>query len=517
MMKLWMAVALALMAAMVGGSNGFASDKIFRFRLSGDPETLDWNRAHTTEETYILLNLMEGLLEIDSKNKIQNRLAEKYVISPDGKTYTFTLRPNVLWQDGVPLKATDFVTSWKRLISPFTAASYAYLLFDVEGAKDFYDGKLKDFSKVGIKALDDRRIEVKLTRPLSYWIYLPSFWPLFPLRQDVLDKHGNSWASPGKMVTLGPFVLESRELGSKVVMVPNPRYWGKKPGITRAEALVIQEDSTAVTLFESGRLDLLKDIPPMDFKRFQGKAELRFFPYISTHYLGFGFSKYPSNLLSVRRAIALAINRQEVVAAMGGKLTPATSFIPPAVDGHRSKGGMEFDPIRARSLLRMAGVDASSLAIEMLVQTSDKSRMIGEIVQAQLKKNLGVTVVIQAYEHKAFREQLQLQAYPMFQLQWSADYPDAENFLSVFLPDSGNNRSGWINGSYGRLVADGKSEMNPKIRTKKYSEADELLVDKEVVIIPLYYSTLASLVSKRSVGIELSPLNYLFLRDASVK
>jgi len=463
------------------------------------------------------MNLMEGLLEIDQDLKVQPRLAEKYAISPDGKTYTFTLRQGVAWQDGVPLKAGDFVAGWKRLISPFTAASYAYLLFDVVGAKDFYDGKLKDFEQVGVKALDDRRLEVRLKQPLAHWIYLPSFWPLFPIRKDVIDKHGASWASPGKMVTLGPYVLDSRELGDRVILAPNPRYWGKRGNLERIEAQVIHEDSTALTLFEAGRLDFMKDIPPLDFKRLENKPEIRFFPYLSTHYLGFALSKYPASLPAVRRAVALAIDRKELVKALGGRLTPANSFVPPQVAGHRPGKGIEYDPLRAVSTLRMSGVDPASLKLEMLIPTSDRSRMIGEIVQAQLQKNLGISVTLQPYEHKTFRAQIDLQAFPIFQMQWAADYPDAENFLSLFRGDSGNNRFGWRNARFESLLDEAKSSSDPRVRSKKYQEADSILIEKDVVVIPLYYSTLSSLVSRRSGNFVLSPLNYLFLRNVSVQ
>ncbi len=158
----------------------------FNFRLTGDPETLDWNRAHTAMETFLLMNLMDGLVAFDSKLKVVPALAKTWTRSDDGKTYTFKLREDVKWEDGVRLTAKDFVHSWKRLLSPTTAASYAYLLFDIEGAENFNKGTLKDFGQVGIKAPDDFTFQVKLTRAVAHWIQIPTFWVTFPLREDVV-------------------------------------------------------------------------------------------------------------------------------------------------------------------------------------------------------------------------------------------------------------------------------------------------------------------------------------------
>ena len=164
----------------------------------------------------------------------------------------------------------------------------------------------------------------------------------------------------------------------------------------------------------------------------------------------------------------------------------------------------------------MSGIDPSTLSLEMLIQTSDKSRLIGEAVRTQLSKNLGIEVKLQPFEHRAFRAQLDLQTYPLFQLQWSADYPDAENFLSVFLPDSGNNRTGWKNPAYSVVMHEAADTRAPAPRARKFEQADELLVDRDVVIVPLYHSRLSALVSRRSKGVRLSPMNYLFLREVSV-
>jgi oligopeptide transport system substrate-binding protein len=509
------AVLTSQQAVAASGSSGSS----FTFRLQGEPETLDWNRAHTNAETYLLLNLMEGLLEVNSDLKIEKRLAESYSISADRKVYTFKLRKGVKWQDGVPLRAGDFVYSWKRLLSPYTAASYAYLLFDVEGAKDFYDGKNRDFSKVGIKALDDATLEVRLRKPIPYWIYVPTFWVTFPLRQDVVEKHGESWTMPGKMVTLGPYTLLSRELESKITLQANPRYWDKRGNVDQVVAQIVRDDQTALTLFDTGYLDFVTEIPFLELRRLSSRSELRSFPYLKTAYLGFNVSKFPMTSPRFRKAIAMAIDKSKIVEALQGRQTVARSLIPPGVLAHDPKAGLAFDLLRARSELRLSGVDVGSapLTLELLAYNLDKNRILAEILQSQLSQNLGIRVKIELFDPKAFRAQVDLGVYPLFQAIWAADYPDPENFMGIFRSNSGNNRTGWKSASYDDLIDRASIARSEKERGSLYREAAAILLEREAAIVPLYYEPLIALVSKRSSGVTVNPLNYLLIRNVSVE
>ena len=168
-------------------------------RLPGEPETLDWNKAHAAIETPIVMNVMDGLLLLDASLRVRPALAQSWTVSPNGRTYTFKLRPGVKWSDGVPLKAQDFVYSWRRLLSPETGAAYAYFLFDIEGAEWYNKGELKDFDSVGIKAVDDLTFQIKLTKPVAHWIYVPTFWVTFPMRQDLVESAaGRLVVDPGQ-------------------------------------------------------------------------------------------------------------------------------------------------------------------------------------------------------------------------------------------------------------------------------------------------------------------------------
>lgn len=489
--------------------------RTFTFRLPGDPETLDWNRAHTAVETWLLTNLMEGLVTHDAKMNVVPALAESWTKSPDGKTYTFKLRKDVKWTDGVPLKATDFLYSWKRLISPVTAASYAYLLFDIDGAEEFYQGKQTDFSKVGISAPDESTLVIRLAKPVAHFIHIPTFWVTFPLRQDVVEKYGTSWSKPGRMVTLGPFELSSYDLDSKVVLSANPTYYGEHGNIDQAVGMIVKEDSTALTLYETGKIDFLTDISGPDLKRLEGRADLARFPYLKTGYLGFVVDQYPISSVNLRRAIAMSIDKSKFGEFLHGGQKATGSFIPEGMFGFNKSIGLAYDPAAAKKELAKSGVKPG-MKIELVATNWEKNLTICQFIQAEVKKNLGLDIAIRSFDHKTFRAQLELHSFPIFLLSWSADYPDPDNFLSVFLGSAGNNRTKWKNAQYDAKVLLARYNQNQKARSTLYDQAQKLLVEEDMAVLPLYNEPILALVNPRVKNLKINALNALQMKAISL-
>ncbi len=512
---------LALGIASSGCLNSRAApvdlSKTFTFRLASEPMTLDWNRAHTPIETYLLMNLMEGLVTFDQNLVVQNQLASSWKRSKDGRVYTFKIRPDVKWSDGVPLKAQDFVFSWKRLLTPSTAASYAYLLFDVEGAEAFFKGGSKDFSTVGIKATDDLTLQVTLTKPVAHWISIPTFWVTFPLRQDIVEKYGAAWEKPGRMVTLGPFTLAEYAIDSKIVLKANPQYTGQRGNIDLAVGLIVKDDSTAMTLYETGKFDFVTDLSSLDLKRMAGKPDLKSFPYLKTAYLGFSVNRPNISNVKLRRAIGMAIDKTKFGAMLYGNQEAATSWVPPKVLAFSKKVGLPYDPVKAKQELESAGLDLSKgLQLELLTPSRDKNMVLAQYLQAELKKNLNIDLAIQSFDNKTFRAQIALNRYPLFLLSWSADYPDPDNFLSLFTSDSGNNRTAWKNAKFDEKVNAARYSLDPKTRERLYGETQKLMQEDQAAIVPLYYEPNMALVRPRVKGLELNPLNYLILRKINL-
>jgi oligopeptide transport system substrate-binding protein len=478
---------------------------------------LDWNRAHTAVEAYLLMNLMEGLVTYEGTSSVAPALAESWKISPDGKTYTFKIRKNVQWSDGVLLKAEDFVYSWRRLLSPLTAASYAYLLYDIEGAESFNNGKLLDFSKVGIKALDSQTLEVKLAKPVAHWIYIPGFWVTFPLRKDVVNKHGGAWETPGRMVSLGPYSLVSHDVDSKYVLKANPTYYRNRGNVDQIVALIVQDDQQALNLYEAGKLDFLTDLATVDLRKLKGRSDLKTYPHLKTGFLEFETDRFPVSNVKVRRAIAMAIDKDKLTASLFGGQTVATSFVPPPMMSYSKSIGLSFDPKKAKAELKSSGIDLSaSIKLEYISQKWDKAASIAQFIQAELKKNLGIEVTIQSFDNKSYRNQLDLHVFSVFDYTWTADYPDPDNFLSVFQSSSGNSRTTWKSARFDQLVQDARQSLKAAEREKTYLTLQKILLEDEAVIVPLYYEPNLALVRSRAKNFELNPLDYLYLRKVEI-
>lgn len=508
---------LAVLVLGLHSGNSWAESnpkETFVYRLTGEPETLDWNKASGNVETNLITNLMEGLVGYDSQMRIVPKLARSWEISPDGKVYTFHLRPGVQWSDGVPLRAQDFVFSWQRLLSPLTGAPYAYLLQDIQGADAFRQGKNPEFASVGVRALNDSTLQVQLERPVAHWLNIPTFWVTFPMRKDVVELAGNSWARPGQIVTLGPYSWISHDIQSKLVFRANPRYWGQRGNVQEVVARIIRDDAEALRLYESGRLDFLAGLTSVDSERLRKRRDFRSFPALKTGYLGFTVKQYPVSDVHFRRGLAQAIDRSGIRKILAAGHLPAHSFIPPGVPSFDPNGGLLFDPVAARKEIRLAGLDPSApLQLELLVLGWEQQLLVGQFVQNEWKRNLGLDVSLKVLDRKDFRAQMEMGNQSLFIGIWAADYPDPENFFSVFLKDSGNNRARWSQARYDELIHSARSSKNPTFRNRAYREAHELLLRDEVVLVPLYHEANLGLVKSRVRGLRVSPLSVLEIRE----
>ncbi len=485
----------------------------FKFRIGAEPTTFDWHLASTAIETPLMMNLMEGLSEVDSNLKPKPCLAEKMAVSSDQKTYTFTLRKGVKWSDGTPLKAQDFVEGWKRLLTPATGAPYAYLLFDVTGAEDFNKKKLLDFSKVGVQARDERTFVVTLARPVAYFPYLTAFWPLFPVRKDLIERDGNQWLKPGKLVSVGPYVLESYQMQTKVVLKANPHYWRKTGNVTEAVAMVIKDSATAMNVFKSGGVQVMQDFAPNDLKLARPMSEFKTFPYLKTHYLAFKTKGSVAENRELRLALAHAINRKPIPSILNGTQKVASSFIPPKVTGHDPKLELPFDPEKAKEHLKKSGINPATLQLELVARNAERPQIMAQYIQSELKKNLGVEMKIQLFDHKVFRSQVQTGNFPMMLMVWAADYPDGDSFMGLFETGTGNNLTRFSHPQFDENIHKAREDWNTLKRDALYKEAQRLLQAKEAAVLPLYYEENEALVAKQVKGFKINPIGYYFLRE----
>ena len=336
----------------------------------------------------------------------------------------------------------------------------------------------------------------------------------FPLRQDIIEKYGDSWTEPGKIVTNGPYLLKQWEHEYKLILKANPKHYEGKPEINEVHIFVVQEQTTALTLYETGELDYI-ELPPIAIPHFKKSPEYRNKPQLRGYYYGFNVKKPPFDNVLVRQALAHSIDRSLIPKILKGDEIPSSSWIPKGMFGYNESIGSKFNPQKARSLLAEAGyADGKNFPkVTAVFNTGgEKHKLIGGFLQEQWKKNLNVEVQLESQEWKVFLSRLDLDPPQIFRLGWGADFPDPDNFMNLFIASSGNNRLQWSNSDYDKLVALGSTLKNPKERKKIYDQAQVLLTETEVPMIPLFVSAQNLLVKPYIKGLKTNAMELLYLK-----
>lgn len=493
-----------------------------RVNISSEPPTIDWSKATDTTSSNIISNIMEGLTEFDLDDpqmKVIPSLATEWQASADAKTWTFNLRHGVKWTDGVEFEAQHLVDGWERLLNPKTAAEYAYFLFSVKGAKEYNEGKLKDFSQVGVKALDKYKIQVTLSSGMSFFPMLLTHESTFPIRKDIVEKEGELWAQPGKIVTLGPFTLKVWDHDKNIVLERYENYYGKKPAIKNVLAYMIVEQSSAVGVFDGGNLDIIPELPSNDIRVLKNRKEYRKGPALILQYYGFNIKKKPFDNILIRKAFDQAIDRTEITNLLAAGQIPATSWIPNGMLGHSEKLGLKFDPVKAKELLKQAGVtDPSKLPrITLSFNTNENHAKVAENVQQQLKRNIGVNIEVASEDWKVYLNKLKTDPPSLFRMGWNGDYPDPDNFLNLMTSYSLNNYTKWSSSKYDSLIAQGMSQLNSEKRKQTYDIAHKILVEDDVPVIPLWFDVRQYLIADRVKGYKLNPLDKKTYKTVSLE
>ena len=489
----------------------------FRVNLGTEPPSLDWSLATDHVSFNVISNLMVGLTEFDKDLKPAPVIAKSWDILDGGKRIVFHLRDDVHWTDGKKVRAQDFEYSWKRLLDPKTASQYAYILFDVANAQEYNEGKVKDGALVGVRAQDDQTLIVTLRHPASYFLAITTFEVTFPQRQDVIEKFDTRWTEPANIVTNGPFRMTSWKHENEIELAANADFFRGKPTIEKVTMYMVNEKTTAVTMFEQGNLDFMDEshsIPPLDKPRLSKMPGFKVVPQLRGEYYSFAVDRKPFDNPKLRKAFAMAIDREVLPKILQGGPTPATSWIPPGMLAHNPEIGVAFNPVEARRLLKEAGhPDGKGLPpIVLGYNTDEEKKLVAEAIQSMWQKHLGVVVKIENQEWKVFLKKLQTDPFPIFRSGWGADYPDPDNFMKLFTSTSGNNHGRWKNPRYDQLLELAARELDAKKRSRLYDEAQKLLTEVDVAVVPLYWKAEATMLNPKFTGLEYNSMARMDLR-----
>lgn len=527
---------MSLLIAMVAFASMSACTKraakvgnVINIGNGAEPKDLDPHLVTGVPEHNILLNLFEPLVNKDPKTLAPiPGVAESWTISKDGKTYTFKLRADAKWSNGDPVTAQDFVYSWTRLLDPKTASEYAQQGYYIVNGKEFNTGKLKDAAQLGLKALDDTTLEVKLVNPTPFFLSLLYHHALYPVHKASIEKYGARWTRPENIVTNGAFALDKWEMNKVVSLKPNPHYWDKGV-VTLAQAnfFPVEKLDTEEKMFRSGELHITNEVPLEKIPTWQKDTTGAYqqFPYLGTYYYWVNVNKPPLDNKLVRKALALGFNRKNIVefVTRGGQL-PGTMFTPPGTGGFQPKAAMPEDDSRlaeAKELLKQAGYpDGKGLpTIEILYNTSDAHKKIAEALQQMWSKNLGINVKLFNQEWKVFLDTQHSKNYQLSRSGWIGDYNDPNTFLDMFVTGSGLNQAGYANKKYDDLIDAAAKERDPAKRLAIFQQAEDILLD-DLPVLPIYIYTRVYLKSPAVQGWypnieDIHPLKYVSISPKS--
>jgi oligopeptide transport system substrate-binding protein len=492
-----------------------------RINLQQEPPTIDWTKASDTTSSTVTANIMEGLVDFnynDPELSTVPALATEWKSSPDARIWTISLRKGVKWTDGTDFTASQVIDGWERLLNPKTASPYAYFLYGVKNAKAYYAGQIKDFSEVAIKINDQGQLVVELEHPQSYFPYLLTHHSTFPIRKDVIAKFGDRWTEPANIQTLGPYKLRIWEHDKALVLERFEGYYGEKAKTKNVLGYMINEYSTAVSLFQSGRLDFQETVPFNEIPQLKQKPGFRQVANLGTYYFGLNTQKPPFDNAKIRKAFIHAIDRKQITDLLAGGMAPLSSWVPMGMFGYEPQVGLKFDPVLANKLLDEAGFKDRSRLPKIVIgfNTNENHQRIAENLQSQLKKNIGVQIEINNEEWKVYLSHLQTNPPNIYRLGWVADYPDPDSFMNLMTSSSENNYTGWKSKAYDELVAQAASELDKSKRRETYAKAQTILTEVDAPVIPIYSLVYSLLISPRVKDFPVNAMERIVLKGVSI-
>ena len=476
-----------------------AEEMVLTFNVGTEPETMDVHLSTGVPEATIMLQIYDGLTRLNAESIPELALAESVDVSEDGLVYTFNLRDGLVYSNGDPLTAEDFVFSWKRALDPELAADYAYMLYYIKGAEAYNTGE-GSADDVMVEALDEKTLQVTLEAPTPFFMSLVAFKTYYPLHRATVEADSEGWhLSADTIIGNGPFKMVSWAQG-QMEFVPNENYWDKDAVILdRLVFTMVENESTELTMFETGEIDFTHTVPGQEIPRLEATGELKILPYLGTYYYIFQVEKPPLDDINVRKALTMAIDREAIVTnvTQGGQL-PAFAYVPPGipeVDGSdfRANGGdyLTYDPEMAQQLLAEAGYPGGEgfPAVEILYNTSEMHKLVAEAIQEMWKQNLGIeNVTLTNQEWDVYLDTRDEGDFMIARAGWIGDYLDPFTFLDMWVTDGGNNNSRFSNAEFDQLITEVRLGDDEVQRMAMMHQLEDILM-AEMPVCPIYYYT----------------------------
>jgi ABC-type oligopeptide transport system substrate-binding subunit len=510
-------VALLVFLVFTAGAGATSAATTTTLRIAftqAAPDPFDPPLIFSNASLNIAPNVFEGLVTLGTKGKVVPALAQSWTVSRDGLTYTFQLRRNARFQNGDPVTAEDFVYSLNRAVQPRTASPISFYLAPIQGVADVQAGRATEAS--GIRAVGANTLRIVLNTPQGNFLRVLSRPVAWVVDRKTIEQFGNAWVNPPNVNGTGPYVLSGRTANTNFVFTANPRYWGKQPAVKRVELTVVPDSTAALARFQSGEFDVVDGLSTASVLQSVAnpslQKNLRSLAQSRTNWLGMRTDRPPFNKQNVRLAFQRAIDKRTLVRiAMGGLATAAKDWIPIGLGGNinRTWRGFSYDPALARRLLAAGGYPNGQgfppVTIYYSTEMAGMSDAVLELIQQQLKSNLGVDVSLRNMPRQALTATLQNANTRPLMWAWTfgADIPDATTITSFFgLTGAPFNFEIWSNPTYDSLIKRAVATSGDDARDKLFAQA-ELIRMRAGVVLPLYYPNVTWIVRPNVKGFGL--------------
>ena len=476
-----------------------ADDQTFTYSLLDEFTTADPQMVEDVSGSYFVRDLFEGLMNQDADGNLIPGVATGYTTNDAKDVYTFTLRDNARWSDGNPVTAHDFVYSWRRLADPATASPYSWFadIMALENVGAVMSGESPP-EALGIRALDNHTLEVRLTASLPYFAAMTTHASTFPSPQWTVRTFGDGWTKPGNIVGNGAYVLTEHIPNETATRERNTMYWNNDATIIdKVVTLVINDENTDFTRWEAGETDK-GAVPSGQYPRLKAEYpdEAISFPRLCTYYMTFNLSPSGPEAFKdvrVRQALSYALDRSVVTdkVLQGGQIQ-AFTFTPGATAGFEvpavAFGQMSQDQrnINAKLLMAAAGYGPDNpLKFEYMYNTSEGHKKIAIAAQQMWKETLGAEATLANQEWKTFLKTRGGQNFDVARGGWCGDYNEASTFLDLMTTPSGYNDGKFSNAEVDELMTSARTMSDA---TSNYTRVEEIMAN-EMPIIPVYHYT----------------------------
>jgi oligopeptide transport system substrate-binding protein len=492
---------LALVLGAVVDSCNFKAkaeiEQAINLNLGSEPPTLDPRRAYDMNSAIVLKMLCDGLTRIYPNGRTRPSTAENVSVSTDLKKYVFHLRESY-WNNGDPVTAHDFEYAWKWVLSPDHPADFAYQLYVLKNGRAAKLGQLP-LDQVGVKAVDDRTLVVELEDPTPYFLELTSLLVFYPVNSKVDQHQGDKRDEAQRYISNGPFKMVSWKHENEIILEKSPSYWDAEAvKLERINLLMVPDANTQLNMFNNGELDWAGNpfpvgLPADAIPSLKESGKLHIKPEAATYFFELNTTLSPLSNLHIRKALAYAINRKEIIDNITqANHVAATGILPPTFalqsqpyfnDGDISAAQAEFK----LGLKELQLTPEKFPPITLSFNSTENNSRVAQAVQQQIEKALGIKINLKSEEWKVYLENLHMHQFEMARMSWIADFNDPIAFLEAFkYKNNSANNTGWENPQYVELLDKASNESNYKKRSDLLHDAELLLVE-QMPIIPVYF------------------------------